>query len=108
MYVGACCPRVVREVSIQLNHELYIAHCSFRCLAPGDDLDRPDVLPRRKLHTQTLVEEFEILECWDNWGIIADIIVCIPSFSLILSHPILAPFGLAGTALLPLFIESID
>lgn len=49
-----------------------------RCLAPNDALGGPegqDVL-RRTDHTQTVIEQFELLECWDNWGIIADVVVC--------------------------------
>lgn len=81
MYDGPCCPRLVRKVSLQLYVFVFVfADRPIRCLAPGDDLDEAGVLLRREDHAQTLIEEFELLECWQNYGIIADVVVCIFSF----------------------------
>lgn len=89
MHARPCRPRLVCKVSLQLYVFLFVfADRPIRCLAPGDDLDEAGVLLRRVDHAQTLIEEFELLECWENYGIIGDVVVCVFSF-FSFNHPIL-------------------
>jgi hypothetical protein len=45
-----------------------------RCTARPDNLDGPSMLRRRE-HTDTLVEMFELGVLWDDYGIVGDIVV---------------------------------
>lgn len=83
MYAGTRSPGMVRQVRIppQILMLNYV-NLPVRCLAPNDALGGPEDMLRRTDHTQTIIEEFEILECWDNWGIISDVVVCMLSIFL--------------------------
>ena len=48
-----------------------------RCLAPANDLDNPAFQnnPRTLEHTQTILENLELGELWDAYGLVGDIVV---------------------------------
>ncbi|KAF7982136.1 hypothetical protein HWV62_29873 [Athelia sp. TMB] len=62
-----------------------------KCLAAGDDLENANALLRRKDHAQTIIEEFEILECWDNWGLVSDVVPFTDEFPRADIYELLAP-----------------
>jgi hypothetical protein len=53
---------------------------STRCTSKPDNLDLPSLM-RSKQHTELAKELFSDKECWENFGIVADIVVCDPELS---------------------------
>ena len=62
MLVIRCCPE---------------AHYFPRCLAPANDLDNPTFQnnPRTLEHTQAILENLELGQIWDAYGLVGDIVV---------------------------------
>ena len=52
-------------------------HC--RCTTPADDLDSGHHVRRSQVHTELIVEEFELGTLWDEYGLVGDIVVRILS-----------------------------
>ncbi|KAF7965204.1 hypothetical protein HWV62_45085 [Athelia sp. TMB] len=69
----------------------YIADYPEQCLTPNDALGEPNFILRRDDHARTLIEEFEILECWDNWGIVSDVVPFTDGFPRASIYELLAP-----------------
>jgi hypothetical protein len=76
--VQGWCPRHVLVFSILLCL-LTLLH---RCTAPADNLDGPGAGRRSQEHTETLAEGCTLKEMWDNYGIVADLTVGIPTLLL--------------------------
>lgn len=82
--VQGWCPKCVFIVCLTVIIILYSFIC--RCTARPDNLDGPSMLRRRE-HTDTLVEMFELGALWDDYGIVGDIVV---------SHFLVPKTGTAG------------
>ena len=48
-----------------------------RCLAPANDLDNPTFQnnPRTSEHTQTILENLELAQMWEAYGLVGDVVV---------------------------------
>ena len=48
-----------------------------RCLAPANDLDNPAFQnnPRTLEHTRTILQNLELGQLWDAYGLVGDIVV---------------------------------
>lgn len=69
------CPRYVLSM-----FEIWYCSNAFyfpRCLAPADDLDNPAFQnnPCMLEHTQTILENLELGELWDAYGLVGDVVV---------------------------------
>ena len=74
--VQGWCPRYVLIFLIRCCPEdVYFP----RCLAPTNDLDNPTFQnnPRTLEHTQTILENLELGELWDAYGLVGNIVVSI-------------------------------
>jgi len=49
----------------------------FRCTAPANNLNSGQHVCHSQVHTELLVEEFELGMLWDEYGLVRDIVVCI-------------------------------
>lgn len=47
----------------------------FRCTAPWNDLDSKQHVRRSKAHTELLTESFDLRTLWNEYGLVADVIV---------------------------------
>ena len=54
-----------------------LLHC--RCTAPANDLDSGHHVRRSQVHTELIVDEFELGTLWDEYGLVGDIVVRILS-----------------------------
>jgi hypothetical protein len=52
----------------------------FRCTAPAADLDSKRCVRRSQPHTELIVESFELGVLWDEYGLVGDVVVGIPSY----------------------------
>ena len=72
-------PRVVSQVCL-----MYQCYCilitSYRCMVKDSDLEGPGVAYHHQEHSEVLVDEIPIVQLWDEWGLVGDIIVSSPFF----------------------------
>jgi hypothetical protein len=57
-----------------------------RCLAPVGDLDGRKYPQRCKCHTALLLQELELQEIWQEYGLIGDLVVSIHTSSALYSY----------------------
>jgi hypothetical protein len=65
-----------------------LIHFSDRDLNPPDSIDGDPINPRTRAHTAIVSEGLELLEAWDSYGIVADVVVSVHaaiSFNIALS-----------------------
>ena len=66
-----------------------LIHLSNRDLNPPDNIDCDPINPRTRAHTAIVAEGLELLEAWDSYGIVADVVVSVhaaTSFNIALSE----------------------
>lgn len=87
MYHCINCSRLVPKVSLYhaLGYHL-VSHGGrhIRCLAPADNLDgNSTITPRTAKHTADVVRDFELLQAWDSYGMVGDVVVLLQSSHLL-------------------------
>jgi hypothetical protein len=66
-----------------------LIHLSNRDLNPPDNIDCDPINPRTRAHTAIVAEGLELLEAWDSYGVVADVVVSVhaaTSFNIALSE----------------------
>ena len=54
-----------------------------RCLTPPSDLDQYPINPQSKEHTATVIQNLELGEVWDEYGLIGDVVVRVNSLNVV-------------------------
>ena len=72
--VQSWCPMCV---IVEFTTAVILIVASTRCTADKKNLDATRSMDRTRAHTEAVVEEFELGELWQRYGIIGDIVVCL-------------------------------
>ena len=72
--VQSWCPMCV---IVEFTTAVILIVASTRCTADKKNLDATRSMDRTRVHTEAVVEEFELGELWQRYGIVGDIVVCL-------------------------------
>ena len=72
--VQSWCPM---SVKFAFTTAMILIDASTRCTADKKNLDATRSMDRTRAHTEAVVQEFELGELWQRYGIVGDIVVCV-------------------------------